>query len=235
MKNIKLILLGLMIISIFSFSTFSIAQETANYKAKAGDSQSYKINKYIIEGKSEYQSTYDWQDGTSSNVTIKAGLTFTVTVCNITGNGTNAQAYIKTIISGKTTTCQVGSFYLSKVYDNTTYYQNLVNSNSTKYQLKDNVFTTITDSQFSGIIYHDEISFNIETGWLIKLVLKNTFSNGTISSNLELNSSNVTNNSQTSASSTISTIGLSGFNLSSLWISFSILLLIAVLRRCRKL
>ena len=219
MKNIKLILLGLMIISIFSFSTISIAQETGSYKVKAGDSQTYKINKYKSEGKSEYQASYDWDDGTSGLVTIKAGVSFTMTICNITGTGTIADVYMKTKISGKTSTCEQSYSYVTPVADNSSYYQDFVDQNSTEYQLKGDIFTQKYSYSYRDQITYTEASFNIKTGWLTKVFYETKFTNGTVYSTIEMVSSGS---------------GLPGFEVTSVLVFFGIVVPVIVLQKRKR-
>lgn len=203
MKHIKMILIGFMVIAIFSFSTIAQAQSTPlTYKVKAGDKMSYKVNKLNLEGNTSETVQLNLANGQTKNVTLKQGDSMTYTICNITTSGTDQIVYAKESFAGETTTCgqvnptstqdteapsivDLGLVY--PVASNNSYYQNLVNQNSSEYSLSGNTFSTTSNASLFGIAYfYLQLSLDISTGWISSMILKSAWSNGTIIADFEV-------------------------------------------------
>ena len=165
---------------IFSLSTMVNASTTLSYKVKAGDKQSYKLEKFNFLGITQSYSNITWNDGTTENVTIKQGMTFSVTVCSLEGTGDNQVVMGSMTLNGKTTDCtsvdasanstsdtEFNFALVNKVADNSSYYQAFVDQNSTMYSLNGDIFTNKSTTTFLFDIT-TEISINIKTGWTTK-------------------------------------------------------------------
>ena len=176
-KKKKLAILGLMMF--LSFTTLlGSSQSTLSYKVKTGDKNSYTIDKLSsIDSTSGMDHLFTWSDGTSSNVTLKKGVTFSIEVCNFTSSG---HPLVKEHINGKTSTCMESFPYVSDVADNTSYYQNYVNKNSSLYQFSNNVFTAIVEYHYETFTDFRQQSWDITTGWLTKGTYKIIATNGTV-------------------------------------------------------
>ena len=197
LKSFSLKFIGLLIILIFQISTITQAPSIIN-AVKVGDKKTYQIDKYFYFGASSHTFTVKLQDGTTTDITLKKGLTFTLRICN----ESPPDIYKQYIIHNQTTECLiVGPPDLLSVYifsiTNKSYYQELVNRYSYLYTLNGNVFTNttnITTSLFSQYIVYIYlyVSFDITTGWTTSSIDKEVFDNGTLFYDLEI--SQVTNN-----------------------------------------
>ncbi len=175
--NKKFVILG--IIFFLSFTTLlTNAQSTLSYKVNAGDTNTYIIDSLSSTGSNTgIDRSFTWSDGTSSNVTIKAGLKFSIEVCNLTSTG---HPLIKEKIDGKTSTCMESFPYITDVSNDTSYYQNYVTKNSSLYQFSNNVFTAIVEYHYDSYTDFRQQSWDVSNGWLTKGIYKMIATNNTV-------------------------------------------------------
>lgn len=182
MRFIKTLSISLLIIMLLSLSGVSriAADSTFTYHVNAGDQQSYYISNYVFNGKSKEIFTYSWEDGTVGNITVQAGMTFSIIVCNVTTNPDSTQTlFTKISWYGQITVC-AESYYPVQVTDNRSFYEDLVNTNSSMYNLAGNTFTVSTNMNFGYAVGIELISIDITSGWLIEISEHANYPNGTL-------------------------------------------------------
>ena len=177
---------------------------------KKGDKNTYTFSKFLLNGNSEYQENVTWNDQSSSNITIKKGISITLEICNVTSDPTNLGAqtvFAKSSWNGKTTPCHAisnvyiflylpyGNIFNLRYYESTfvspvqnvSYYQQYVNqdtSNSTR--LNGDIYSiSYRNPRDSPNIKNlVNVSTNIKTGWLTDFKFE-TIVNGTTISDIE--------------------------------------------------
>ena len=183
-----------LIILLFSFSSISISEGGLNFKVKAGDKATYRVDKYLPSNGTfsvgvNLGSWTDqtWENGSYVNVKLKVGDTFTYQICNITINSYNQQVvYSKVLYNGKSTTCYgVTGKIVVPVADNSTYYQNL--ANNSQVQLSGNKFTMIENATTNFNIRFSKVnSYDIKTGWFVEQYAESSYLNGSIINEIQI-------------------------------------------------
>lgn len=205
MRHKKLLLFGILLI--FAFSLSNVGTGYQSYNVKPGASMNYTYTGEYYKGKDQTYATMTWNDGTSSNVTLKAGTSFTITVCNITSNRSvsflGQALYLKETFGNKTTSCGLsqdvfGALYVK--YVNETYYTDLskeATPNNIHYLLNGNNFTYeryITNGTFYINVTE---SWDLTTGWLTQIAGSSNYSNGTIVSSYAITATTLLSSTST--------------------------------------
>lgn len=213
MKCKKMTVFGLMIILIFSLSNvdniangFSGQTLTFAYVAKAGDLRSFTLSNYFVNGTDSFNGTeLDLMNLVSgpTNLTLKVGTNFTVTICNVTGSRIPQQTlYTKITYENKTTSCVndedplfFGTHFVKYLADNKSYYSHTAEYDN-KSQLNGNIFTQSEGGienvlcESNCLLYNTSESFDITTGWLTESSYTWGYTNGTITAKIDIKSLN---------------------------------------------
>ena len=185
----------ILIISLFQLS--AIAQAPTNIiVVKVGDEKTYQIDKYLYYGASTHTYTVKLQNGTTTNITVKKGLTFALRVCNVTP----PNIYKQYIIQGQTTECVIEGppdhLFDIEVFtiSSRSYYQDRAKLSGES--LHGNIYTEKHSmTTFIPVTtWYGQYSYDITTGWTTSNIEKAIYENGTLFYDIEISQVSNSNN-----------------------------------------